>query len=96
MMISLIFLLSEIEVLIFVQATIQGFEAKGFSTEESESLLRKSVEIAREARDMYYERCTEGSCNDSGDGRILKRRPIMVAASVGSYGAYLADGSEYR
>lgn len=77
------------------QATIQGFEAKGFSTEESESLLRKSVEIAREARDMYYERCTEGSCNDSGDGRILKRRPIIVAASVGSYGAYLADGSEY-
>ncbi|PRQ26052.1 putative methyltransferase [Rosa chinensis] len=76
------------------QATIQGFEAKGFSTEESESLLRKSVEIAREARDIYYERCSEGSCNDS-DGRVLKRRPIIVAASVGSYGAYLADGSEY-
>ncbi|KAF8089428.1 hypothetical protein N665_0506s0034, partial [Sinapis alba] len=26
---------------------------------------------------------------------ILKKRPILVAASVGSYGAYLADGSEY-
>ncbi|KVI01713.1 Homocysteine S-methyltransferase, partial [Cynara cardunculus var. scolymus] len=33
---------------------------------------------------------------DTGDGRILKHRPILVAASVGSYGAYLADGSEYR
>ncbi|KAI5315918.1 hypothetical protein L3X38_045094 [Prunus dulcis] len=77
------------------QATIQGFEAKGFSTEESEDLLRKSVEIAREARDIYYDRCTEGSSGDSGNGRILKRRKILVAASVGSYGAYLADGSEY-
>ncbi|KAK4848626.1 hypothetical protein QYF36_015263 [Acer negundo] len=46
------------------QATIQGFEAKGFSKEE-------------------------------GDGKILKHRPILVAASVGSYGAFLADGSEY-
>ncbi|KAM1057898.1 hypothetical protein COP1_031208 [Malus domestica] len=77
------------------QATIQGFKAKGFSTEESESLLRKSVEIAREARDIYYNRCTQCSSADSGNGRILKRRPILVAASVGSYGAYLADGSEY-
>lgn len=82
--------------MIVIQATIQGFEAKGFSTEESEDLLRKSVEIAREARDIYYDRCTEGASGDSGNGRILKRRKILVAASVGSYGAYLADGSEYR
>lgn len=82
--------------LLLLQATIQGFEAKGFTTEESETLLRKSVEIAREARDIYNEKCNEKSCNDSGDVRILNRRPIIVAASVGSYGAYLADGSEYR
>ncbi|KAG6535816.1 hypothetical protein ZIOFF_000845 [Zingiber officinale] len=25
----------------------------------------------------------------------LKQRPVLVAASIGSYGAYLADGSEY-
>lgn len=24
------------------------------------------------------------------------QHPILVAASLGSYGAYLADGSEYR
>uniref|UniRef100_A0A6M2F8K8 Hcy-binding domain-containing protein n=1 Tax=Populus davidiana TaxID=266767 RepID=A0A6M2F8K8_9ROSI len=76
------------------QATIQGFKAKGFSSEESESLLRKSVEIACEARNIYYDRCQKGS-PDSNNGRVLKQRPILVAASIGSYGAYLADGSEY-
>ncbi|KAK4558340.1 hypothetical protein RGQ29_007899 [Quercus rubra] len=77
------------------QATIQGFQDKGFSREEGENLLRRSVEIAIEARDNYYNRCAECSSNDAGVGRILQRRPILVAASVGSYGAYLADGSEY-
>uniref|UniRef100_A0A5B6YTW9 Putative homocysteine S-methyltransferase 2 isoform X1 n=1 Tax=Davidia involucrata TaxID=16924 RepID=A0A5B6YTW9_DAVIN len=77
------------------QATIQGFKAKGFSQEESESLLKRSVAIACEARDIYYEKCRECSCDSTGDGRILNRRTILVAASVGSYGAYLADGSEY-
>ncbi|KAL8162737.1 hypothetical protein V2J09_014226 [Rumex salicifolius] len=65
------------------QATIEGFEAKGLSKTEGENLLRKSVEIAREARDIYYQKETS------------TRRPILVAASIGSYGAYLADGSEY-
>nr|XP_043635901.1 homocysteine S-methyltransferase 2-like [Erigeron canadensis] len=77
------------------QATIQGFEAKGFSKDESEAMLRKSVDIAREARNVYYEKCRESSGDYSGDARIFKHRPILVAASVGSYGAYLADGSEY-
>ncbi|KAL2535677.1 Homocysteine S-methyltransferase 2 [Forsythia ovata] len=77
------------------QATIQGFEGKGFSQDQSENLLRKSVEIALEARDIYYSRCCESASDYTGDGRILKDRSIMVAASVGSYGAYLADGSEY-
>lgn len=77
------------------QATIQGFETRGFSREESEALLKKSVEVALEARDIYYERCSKSSSSAVGDDKILKRRPILVAASVGSYGAYLADGSEY-
>ena len=54
------------------------------------------MEIALEARNMYYERCSKSSCDGIGDGLILKIRLILVAASVGSYGAYLADGSEYR
>ncbi|KAF8392341.1 hypothetical protein HHK36_022683 [Tetracentron sinense] len=77
------------------QATIQGFEAKGLSREESEALLKRSVKIACEARDIYYDRCTERSCDGKGNGKIIRQRPILVAASVGSYGAYLADGSEY-
>ncbi|GFP92327.1 homocysteine s-methyltransferase 2 [Phtheirospermum japonicum] len=77
------------------QATLQGFENKGYSLEESENLLRKSVEIALEAREMYYSRCLEAVNDQTPDDRILNQRSILVAASVGSYGAYLADGSEY-
>ncbi|PHU21815.1 Selenocysteine methyltransferase [Capsicum chinense] len=75
------------------QATLQGFESKGISRDEGEALLKRSVEIAREARNIYNDRATKGSWDDFGDG--LKRKPVLVAASVGSYGAYLADGSEY-
>lgn len=78
-----------------MQATIQGFEAKGYSREEGEAMLRRSVELACEARDIYYDRCTKDSSDFMRDGRYC-RRPILVAASVGSYGAFLADGSEYR
>ncbi|KAK4478112.1 hypothetical protein RD792_017390 [Penstemon davidsonii] len=77
------------------QATLQGFEAKGLSKEEGETLLKKSVQIACEARDIYNERATKGSWDNSADGITPNPRPVLVAASVGSYGAYLADGSEY-
>ncbi|WVY98775.1 hypothetical protein V8G54_030926 [Vigna mungo] len=30
------------------------------------------------------------------EGKILKQRPILIVASMRSYGAYLAYGSEYR
>ncbi|KAL9239690.1 hypothetical protein vseg_013989 [Gypsophila vaccaria] len=80
------------------QATIQGFKAKGLSQEESEALLKKSVDIACEARELYRIRCFRALTGDIDEDigeKILKHRPILVAASVGSYGAYLADGSEY-
>ncbi|KAL0388565.1 UNVERIFIED_CONTAM: Homocysteine S-methyltransferase 2 [Sesamum radiatum] len=77
------------------QATLQGFEAKGLSRKEGEALLEKSVKIACEARDIYYDRATKGSWDISGDVLTRKEHPVLVAASVGSYGAYLADGSEY-
>jgi homocysteine S-methyltransferase len=47
-------------------------------------LLRRSVELAVAARDDWA----------SGEG-TRARRPL-VAASIGPYGAYLHDGSEYR
>ncbi|KAG9451947.1 hypothetical protein H6P81_004851 [Aristolochia fimbriata] len=71
------------------QATIQGFVSKGLTAEDGEALLRRSVEIACEAREIYWERY------DLLNPGVPNRRPILVAASVGSYGAYLADGSEY-
>uniref|UniRef100_A0A7N0VJN5 Hcy-binding domain-containing protein n=1 Tax=Kalanchoe fedtschenkoi TaxID=63787 RepID=A0A7N0VJN5_KALFE len=77
------------------QATVQGFVSKGLSTVEAESLLKRSVEIACEAREVYNDKTTKGSCDDVAESIGNKRRPILVAASVGSYGAYLADGSEY-
>ncbi len=62
------------------QASFAGFAAQGIERVETERLLRRSVELARAARARL-----------AGDGR---RR--WVAASVGPYGAALADGSEYR
>lgn len=55
--------------------------------EESESLLQKSVKLAVEARDRFWDKVSKTS------GHSYNR--ALVAASIGSYGAYLADGSEY-
>lgn len=68
------------------QATIQGFESRGFSREQSEGLLRKSVEVACEARRILQEKLAKASKTP---------HQVLIAASIGSYGAYLADGSEY-
>lgn len=68
------------------QATIDGFMQKGFTETEAISLIKRSVRIAKKARDDFW--------NDSEN---RKNRPMpLVAGSVGPYGAYLADGSEYR
>lgn len=69
------------------QATLPGFLSKGLSMEEAESLLEKSVKLAIEARDKFWD-----SFKDV-PGHSYNR--ALVAASIGSYGAYLADGSEY-
>ena len=66
------------------QASVPAFLAKGFSRGEAEDLIRLSVRLAREARDGSW----EARGGEKGD------KPL-VAASVGPYGAYLADGSEY-
>jgi homocysteine S-methyltransferase len=63
------------------QATIEGLARVGATTAEAEGLLRRSVELALEARDAFRH----------GPDR---HRPL-VAASIGPYGAFLADGSEY-
>jgi len=62
------------------QASFGGFAARGLARSDAARLMRLSVELAQAARAQV-----------AGDGR---RR--WVAASVGPYGAALADGSEYR
>ncbi|KAJ4820038.1 Homocysteine S-methyltransferase family protein [Rhynchospora pubera] len=69
------------------QATIPGFLSKGLSIEEAEKLLQKSVKLAIEARDNFWTHLQKNP--KDGYNRAL------LAASIGSYGAYLADGSEY-
>ncbi|MGE5626709.1 MAG: homocysteine S-methyltransferase [Solirubrobacterales bacterium] len=68
------------------QATIEGFSKRGYSREESIELIKRSVYIARIARDDFWESFKEKE----------KRPKPIIAASVGPFGAYLADGSEYR
>jgi homocysteine S-methyltransferase len=67
------------------QASIPGFRREGLSEAEAAEMLRRSVLLAREARDAFW--------SDPGSRRG-RRRPL-VAASVGPYGAYLANGAEY-
>jgi homocysteine S-methyltransferase len=64
------------------QATFEGFAARGLDRPAAEGLLRRSVELASQARDQAR---SEGIDED-----------LFVAASIGPYGAMLADGSEYR
>jgi homocysteine S-methyltransferase len=68
------------------QATVQGFAERGLSETEALGLIQRSVQLAIEARDNFWA---------NPDHRAGRPRPF-VAASVGPYGAYLADGSEYR
>ncbi len=67
------------------QATLAGFERDGRSRAEAEGLLKRSVTLALEARDRFW------ADERNRPGRL---RPL-VAASVGPYGAFLANGAEY-
>lgn len=71
-----------------LQATLPGFLSRGLTVEEAETLLEKCVKLAVEARDKFW---TSVKTNPENS-----YNRALVAASIGSYGAYLADGSEYR
>lgn len=66
------------------QATPQGFAAAGIAAPETLRLLDRSVRLGLEARDAFWESAAPEA----------RSRPL-VAAGIGPYGAYLADGSEY-
>ncbi len=67
------------------QATFEGFAARGLDRDAAARLLQRSVDLAKEARALFR---AEVAPADPG--------PLLVAASIGPYGAFLADGSEYR
>ncbi len=67
------------------QATLSGFVGRGASESEAEDLIRKAVQLAVETRDRFWDR---------EENRVGRRKPL-VAAGVGPYGAYLANGAEF-
>ena len=68
------------------QASVDGFGARGLGECDARRAMARSVELAREAGERFW----------AGSGRAEHRIRPLVAASVGPYGAALADGSEYR
>ncbi|HRD50673.1 MAG: homocysteine S-methyltransferase [Candidatus Competibacter sp.] len=68
------------------QATVTGFMRRGLNATEAMALIQRSVRLAIEARDAFW----------ADPANHADRPRPFVAASVGPYGAFLADGSEYR
>ncbi len=66
------------------QASFEGLAARGFDHDTAEGLLRRSVEVAQEARGAWWHE------RERGD-----RSFPLVAASVGPYGAVLGNGAEF-
>jgi homocysteine S-methyltransferase len=68
------------------QASFEGFARRGLDATRAAQLMRFAVALGVAARDEFW------AIPANRRGRL---RPL-VAASVGPYGAMLADGSEYR
>jgi homocysteine S-methyltransferase len=67
------------------QASVPGFVAHGLGEPQAIAVMQRAVQLAREARDSFW---------DSGP-HPGRSRPLVVG-SLGPYGAYLHDTSEYR
>ncbi|MGK9149006.1 homocysteine S-methyltransferase [Plantibacter flavus] len=65
------------------QVGFEPFARIGITPAETDQLLRASVELVRAARSSAVASSTSAA-------------PLLVAASIGPYGATLGDGSEYR
>jgi homocysteine S-methyltransferase len=67
------------------QATLPGFMKLGLTEAESAETIREAVRLAIRVRDGFW------SIDDNRKGRLMP----LVAAGVGPYGAYLANGAEF-
>lgn len=68
------------------QASLGGFARMGLSNVQGGALMRRSVDLAVQARESFW------SAAKNRENRV---RPL-IAASIGPYGASLHDGSEYH
>lgn len=66
------------------QASLPGLRARGLSDDDARAMLRSSIALARRA------------CDRAAAARSPARPRPLAVASLGAYGALLADGSEYR
>ena len=65
------------------QATFQGLEKEGYSKTQAKNIFDLSVQLALDARKEFMV------------NHPMRPKPL-IAASIGPYGAYLNDGSEYQ
>jgi len=68
------------------QATFEGLARRGLDHAQAAQLMRTAVALACEAREAFW----------AEPARAGDRLRPLIAASIGPYGALLADGSEYR
>jgi homocysteine S-methyltransferase len=68
------------------QASFEGFRRRGIEGAGAAQSMRDAVALAAAAREEFW---------SEPSNRAGRLRPL-IAASVGPYGAMLADGSEYR
>ena len=79
------------------QATVPGFvKHMGVDEETARRALEHSVHLAKQA--VTEAVADTDACNPSSAPHSTRTAAggVAVAASIGPYGAYLADGSEYR
>ncbi|KRL97774.1 homocysteine S-methyltransferase [Liquorilactobacillus satsumensis] len=68
------------------QANVTAFKRAGFSLAQSQKMILTAVELAKAAREEFL-------AQTALEGKAMQQ--LLLAGSVGPYGAYLADGSEY-
>jgi len=71
------------------QANVAKFMELGLTEADSKNLITKAVQLAQKARTEYFDSLSQTERNQ-------RAKHPLIAGSVGPYGAYLADGSEYR
>ncbi len=75
------------------QATPLGFAALGMSPDEGAALIVRSVEVAAEARARSESEAHSDA--EAGSSTENAATNVLIAGSVGPYGAALGDGAEY-